>query len=185
MSRLFFGLEVPADIRQRLLRVTTPVSGARWQSGEQLHVTLLFLGDVAQGRTGVVCDAAANLTVGAFELELAGLGCFGQPHRPRYLWAGIQPRIAISRLRDALAVGMADLGFTPDPRAFCPHVTLARFGKQPGSVEALVEEYRKVVFGHFAVSEFVLFESTPGEHGSIYHVVERFALTESPPAPKD
>jgi 2'-5' RNA ligase len=46
MRRLFFGLEIPVQIKDRLLKVRAEVSGAKWQSVEQMHVILLFPGDV-------------------------------------------------------------------------------------------------------------------------------------------
>lgn len=177
MRRLFFGLQVPAGVRERLLQVSAPVSGARWQSGEQLHITLLFLGNVEPGVADTACEAARDLPVAAFDLEVRGLGCFGQPHSPRHLWAGVQPLDPIAALHDALTARMTDLGFVPDNRAFCPHVTLARFGKQSGSVETLLADYQDVLFGKVAVSEYVLFESHRGEHGSVYSVVDRFPLS--------
>jgi|GEM_PF-2824895 len=40
MRRLFFGLEIPAQVKARLLKVRAEVSGAKWQSAEQIHLTL-------------------------------------------------------------------------------------------------------------------------------------------------
>jgi len=40
MPRLFFGLEIPAQIKARLLEARAEVSGAKWQSVEQMHITL-------------------------------------------------------------------------------------------------------------------------------------------------
>lgn len=178
MSRLFFGLEIPTDIKQRLLGVIAPVSGAKWQSPEQLHITLLFLGDVEQGRIVGLCDAVRGLPVEAFELEVTGLGCFGQPRSPRNLWAGVQPPEPVAALHGALKTRMAGLGIAPESRPFRPHITLARFKKQRGSVEALLEDHRDSVFGQFAVSEILLLESNQGPSGSVYSVVERFPLAD-------
>lgn len=176
MRRLFFGLEVPAGIRQRLLQVQAPLSGARWQRDEQLHITLLFLGDVEPGRVPGVCEAARSVPNEPFAIDVLGLDCFGQPHNPHHLWAGVQPLNPVAALHATLVTRMTDLGFIPDNRAFCPHVTLARFGKQPGSVKTLLADYRGVSFGASGVSEFVLFESQRGENGSTYTVIDRFAL---------
>lgn len=180
MSRLFFGLEIPTDIKQRLLGVIAPVSGAKWQRPEQLHITLLFLGDVEQGRIEGLCDVARDLPVEAFELEVTGLGCFGQPRSPRNLWAGVQPPEPVAALNGALKTRMAGLGITPESRPFRPHITLARFKKQRGSVEALLDDHRDSAFGQFAVSEIVLLESSQGRNGSVYSVVERFPLADPP-----
>ena len=48
MRRVFFGLEIPAEIKQRLLQVRAEVAGARWQSVEQVHLTVLFLGNLEE-----------------------------------------------------------------------------------------------------------------------------------------
>jgi 2'-5' RNA ligase len=45
MLRLFVGLELPESIKQRLLPVQRGVTGARWQTAEQLHLTLRFIGN--------------------------------------------------------------------------------------------------------------------------------------------
>ncbi|MCG2581021.1 MAG: RNA 2',3'-cyclic phosphodiesterase [Marinobacter sp.] len=176
MRRLFFGLDLPADIKQRLLGVNAPISGAKWQSLEQLHITLLFLGNVKQDRIAALCDAARNLPVEAFELDVTGLGCFGQPRSPRNLWAGVQPPDPVAALHGALRSRMATLGFAPESRSFRPHITLARFKKQRGSVEGVLDDHGDSAFGHFAVSDVVLFESNQGRGGSIYTVIERFPL---------
>lgn len=178
MSRLFFGLEIPVDIKQRLLKVIAPVPGAKWQSLEQLHITLLFLGDVEQGRVAELCDAVRDIPVEAFELEATGLGCFGQPRSPRNLWAGVQPPEHVRLLHEALKASLAGLRYTPENRPFRPHITLARFRKQRGSVEELLASHSDSAFGYFAVSDIVLFESNQGPSGSVYTVVERFPLAD-------
>ncbi len=176
MPRLFFGLDIPADIKRRLLRVNRPVAGAKWQSPDQLHITLLFLGSVEQDRIAGLCDAARDLPVEAFGLDVTGLGCFGQPWSPRNLWAGVQPPGPVATLHDTLRARMAGLGFVSESRAFRPHITLARFKKQRGSIEELLDDHGDSAFGHFAVSDVVLFESDQGRRGSVYTVIERFPL---------
>lgn len=176
MHRLFFGLDVPADIKQRLLGVNAPIYGAKWQSLDQLHITLLFLGKVEPDRIAALCDAARDLPVEAFELDVIGVGCFGKPWSPRNLWAGVQPPDPVAALHWALRSRMAGLGFAPESRSFRPHITLARFKKQRGSVEGLLDDHGDSAFGHFAVSDVVLFESSQGRGGSIYTVIERFPL---------
>ena len=98
MLRLFFGLELPAEIKARLLKVRSPVTGARWQSAEQLHITLLFLGKVSGEDLEAVASSARQIDSESFPLEVAGVGCFGQPERPKNLWAGVQPAAPVAAL---------------------------------------------------------------------------------------
>jgi 2'-5' RNA ligase len=179
LPRLFFGLEIPSQIKDRLLEARSAVSGAKWQSAEQLHITLLFLGSVEEPHLEAVANAAREIQFEPFELSVAGLGCFGQPRRPRNLWAGVQPRAPVEVLNQALGRRMECLGFDAERRAFRPHVTLARFKRQPGSVEGLLGEHGESEFGQFAVTEFVLFSSKQGPTGSVYTVLERFPLRDT------
>ncbi len=176
MTRLFFGLEIPAEIKSRLLMVRTQVSGAKWQSAEQLHLTLAFLGSVADEQVVSVRDAARRIQMEPFPLGVSGLGCFGQPQAPRTLWAGVRPEAPVAGLHEALRVQMQSLGIATESRAFCPHITLARFRRQAGSVEALLKGHGERNFGQFPVTAFGLFESKSGAAGSVYTVIERFPL---------
>jgi len=154
--------------------VRAEVSGAKWQSVEQMHITLLFPGDVEEERLLAVCEAARHIPLAAFELNVAGLGCFGQPHAPQNLWAGVQPSAPVASLHSSLKGQMENLGLTTESRAFRPHITLARFKRQPGSVQSLLAEYGETAFGSFQVDQFVLFESEQSADGSVYTVIERF-----------
>ena len=179
MRRVFFGLEIPAEIKQRLLQVRADVAGARWQSVEQVHLTLLFLGNIEEERLLAVREVARDISLKAFELSVAGLECFGQPHAPDYLWAGVQPEAPVAILYSAIKSQVESLGLQTERRAYRPHLTLARFNREPGSVVHLLNEYREAVFGSFQVDEFVLFETQPSAAGSVYRVLERYPLSRS------
>lgn len=176
MHRVFFGLEVPAEIKDRLWQVRTEVVGARWQSAAQMHLTLLYLGNMDNERLSAVCEAARHISLTAFDLNVTGLGYFGQPLAPRYLWAGVEPQTPVISLHSAIKSQMENLGLTTERRAFCPHITLARFKPQSDSVERLLAEQSETHFGSFQVDQFVLFETQKDSAGSVYTVIERFVV---------
>lgn len=177
--RVFFGLQIPARIKDRLRRVKAEVPGAKWQGIEQMHITLLFLGDIDEDDVSAVCGTARQAPGAAFELDVAGLDCFGQPSHPRNLWAGVQPTAPVVRLHEVLRDRMERLGLTVENRAFHPHITLARFKPPSGSVQGLLAEYEQTVFGSFLADHFVLFDSQLQPGGSVYTVIERFSLPPS------
>lgn len=179
MPRLFLALEIPASIKQGLLRVQAPIAGARWQTESQLHLTLLFLGNVHEETVPGVCDALRAIPLAGFELQVRGVGCFGRPQAPRNLWAGVHPEAPLAALHTRSKERLVHLGFAFEQRPFRPHITLARFKKTPGSVQALLADHGDDSFGAFAVDEFALLQSTQGRSGSAYTVVERFALANS------
>ncbi len=180
MRRVFFGLEIPAEIKDRLLQVRAEVAGAKWQSVEQMHLTSLFLGNIEEERLLAVREVARDISLAAFELNIAWLGCFGQPHAPQHFWAGAQPEAPVVSLHSAIQNQVESLGVHTEHHAYRPHLTLARFKRKPGlSVEHLLADYRETLFGTFQVDEFVLFESEQSSAGSVYTVLERYPLSRS------
>ena len=111
-----------------------------------------------------------------FELEAAGLGCFGKEESPKILWAGVSHEDELRELQRTLAQGLTNDGFTLQNPSFKPHITLSRFRAGAGSVAELIERYRSTRFGSWSVQDFALFESTPGQSGSVYTVLERYPL---------
>lgn len=176
MPRLFFALDIPAPVKKKLLKVAAPIAGAKWQNANQLHLTLLFLGQVDSELLPAIRAALRELPLQRFHLEVREVGCFGQPDTPRNLWAGVSPEAPVTELNDLLKQRLGHLGFQFESRPFRPHITLARFRKQRGSVAGLLAEHRDGFFGDFEVESFVLLESTQGGAGSVYTVVERFPL---------
>ncbi|MBW7472639.1 RNA 2',3'-cyclic phosphodiesterase [Marinobacter sp. M216] len=179
MARLFFALEIPAPVKKGLLNVAAPVAGAKWQHASQLHLTLLFLGNVDRESLPEISSALKELPLAGFELEVRGVGCFGRPETPRNVWAGVCPEPPVVALHGILKERLGHLGFHFEKRPFRPHITLARFRKQRGSVAGVLAAHREGCFGAFLVEEFVLLESTQGGSGSVYTVVERFPLANS------
>lgn len=176
MPRLFFGVEIPPAIKSSLLGVQAPVAGAKWQSAEQLHLTLLFLGAVDDEQAPAIRAAARQVWHVPFWLAVSGLGCFGQPERPRNLWAAVSPPEPLAALHEALNHRIRSPALDAERRGFRPHITLARFKRQAGSVADLLADHGDAAFGHFPVDEFCLFESTQGRSGSVYTILERFPL---------
>lgn len=176
MRRVFFGLQIPTEIKQRLLQVRAEVVGAQWQNIEQLHLTSLFLGSLEEERLAAVREAAGDISLPGFELQVIGLGCFGRAQAPQHLWASVVPEAPVISLHSAIKSQAENLGIETERRAYRPHLTLARFKRHPGSVEHLLAQYRETTFGSFQVDEFVLYESKQGSGGSVYTVLERYPL---------
>ncbi|MBJ6139016.1 RNA 2',3'-cyclic phosphodiesterase [Marinobacter litoralis] len=176
MPKVFFGVEIAPHIKQRLLKIQTPLRSARWQSYEQLHLTLVFLGNVADDAVPGLIDAATSVVESSFELTVRGLGCFGSPERPKIFWAGVAPESPVVNLHRQLRDKLQTEGSSVEHRHFRPHITLSRFGRDAGSVKEFIETRGEEEFGTMSVSEFVLYDSNQGPNGSVYTVLQRFPL---------
>jgi 2'-5' RNA ligase len=169
--RCFVALELDrpgARLLADLLAALPVAGGVRWCTSDQIHVTLKFLGSVAEERLADVIEAVrvASAATPAFHLSVRELGAFPSVSQPRVLWLGLED--AAKGCRRWLAEAdplLESLGFPPEQRSFRPHVTLGR-SRTPAGSRVLSALLRKAspqaerLRGHtFAVRDVVLFES--------------------------
>jgi 2'-5' RNA ligase len=112
----------------------------RWVLGEQLHLTLRFLGPTPPERVAAAAAAAATaaLPQAPFEVRLLGAGGFPSPARPRVVWLGLASGVAeLTALAGRLEEELAARGWPPEGRPFRAHLTLARADGIPGAGRAV------------------------------------------------
>lgn len=193
-TRTFIAVAVPDTLGQKLTRLQTLLApelpGARWSETSPFHLTLAFLGDVADTDLNDVCNATTRAVsaLPAFDLRLEGLGAFPDPVRPRVVWVGaIGPGVApLEALQQKVAEAVRDAGYPPDDR-FHPHVTLGRLkpGRGPSpDLTPLVKHYRTWSPGSFTVAEAVVFASTVTAEGPHYAALGRSPLDARKPRPR-
>jgi 2'-5' RNA ligase len=143
------------------------LSGARWTTREQRHVTLQFLGNHAD--IDAVGTALGGLAVRAGSVALGGVGAFPSARRARVLWVGVITGTAfLAQLAASVGVLLAPLGHEPEAREYHPHVTLARF-KAPVDLRDVIDSHaERAVGAPFAVDEVVLYESNVRSAGAEY-----------------
>ncbi len=181
--RLFVAIEIEPAIRERIGefvdRLRPRISEARWVRPEGLHVTLKFLGNVADERRAAIEKALRSVRGKPFTLSLKSLGMFPNPRSPRVLWVGIEAGPELERIAADIDRQMASVGFEREKRAFSPHVTLARFNERPeGNLGSLISE-TPLSFGTMTASRFHLYESKLSPKGSRYTKITSFDLERS------
>jgi 2'-5' RNA ligase len=125
MLRLFVGIGFPPELKLRLSLLCSGISGAKWVDPGNFHLTLRFIGEIAEDVAADVDDALSRLRARGFVLQIAGTGVFGGD-KPRSLWAGVERVPELVGLRDKVEQVLIRIGLPPEPRKFTPHVTLAR-----------------------------------------------------------
>lgn len=183
--RLFVAIEVPEPVRREMRRrvdaVRDRLPRARWVDLENVHLTLLFLGDTAEAAVPALAaklrEAFARCP--PLELRLAGGGTF-PPGRPaRVAWVGLDAPEELAALQaDITRAAVESLGFEPEDRPYHPHVTLARC-PDPWRREA-IDKLRNAFTGNlgppFVADHGVLFESKLSPKGARYRAVETFPM---------
>lgn len=174
--RLFVALALPETVTKSLEMLEAGVPGARWQTREQMHLTLRFIGEVDGRDATAIDDALASITAPAFSLELKGVGSFGGKYA-RDLWAGVAPNDALTHLQRKIESALQRVGLEPDGRKFSPHVTLARLkGTQNGHVMDFLTDHALYSSGAFPVDSFLLYSSQLSSNGSIYRAEKAYRL---------
>jgi 2'-5' RNA ligase len=177
MHRLFVAVRPPRQIREILLGAMGGISGARWQSDDQLHLTLRFIGKVDRHGAGDVHAALGAIHQARFEVALSGVGAFEKNGTPDAVWAGVTPQEPLKELHKKIDAALGRVGIAPERRAFVPHFTLARLKPTSGSVGNFLEQAGPLSSSPFTVDAFVLFESDLTNERAVYTVIDRYPLT--------
>ena len=172
--RLFFALWPGEAQRRALAEVRDGVAstGGRPVPDEQLHLTVLFVGEQERRAVEAAGEQASTL-VAPFEMRLEELGFFarlGRLSRTGVVWVGSrgvpQP---LRQLNEGLQRRLRRLGVGFDGKRLRPHVTLRRKAGAPPQRE-LDEPIR------WPVEELALVGSRLSRQGASYEVLQRWPL---------
>jgi RNA 2',3'-cyclic 3'-phosphodiesterase len=174
-QRLFVALDLREEIREAIRRLIAQLrggsKGARWVRPEGMHVTLKFIGYVAEDQVGPIGSALARIrSPQAVDLRFRGVGFFPNEKRPRVMWCGIEGSPNLTPLAKDIEGALEPLGIPPETRDFVPHLTLARFST-PATMPELARaaaEFESHKFGETRETEFHLFESILRPAGAEY-----------------
>lgn len=175
--RLFVGIPLPPDVRDRLAMLASGLPGARWVRPESLHVTLRFIGEVDEGQAEDIDVALAAIRAPAFALTVTGIGCFDRGRQVHAVWAGIEAGPAIGHLYEKVESAVVRCGLAPERRNFKAHVTLARLRNTPVRRVGEYMQTRQGTFGGpFTADRFTLFRSHLGSEGALYEALVDYPL---------
>ena len=148
--RLFVALDPPPDALAELDAAVAPLRAGwpelRWTGQDRWHVTLAFLGEVAEGKLdelSVRLGRAAGRHQ-ALRLWIGHGGAFPNQKRARVLISRVEgdqaALAALTALTGSVAAGARRAGAPPpdEGRRYRPHLTLARC-RQPTDVSEAVD----------------------------------------------
>jgi 2'-5' RNA ligase len=180
MHRLFVAIRPPRAMRAALCAVTPPVPGARWQDDDQVHLTLRFVGAVERPLAEDIAVALSGIVASAFTLTLGAPGHFDRRDRLDSLWVAAGPVDRLAALHRKVDRVLVDLGLPPEGRAYRPHITLARFGRNAGDPAPFLHAAAPLMGLAAPVAHFALFESHLGPDGAAYSCIARYPLHAPP-----
>ena len=180
--RLFVALQISEEIREsisELICELRPLNDSwKWTRAKNLHITLKFLGEVAEHKVPSAVEILRNIPAEfPIPLKFQSLGFFPNERRPRVLWVGIDTPQSLPKLATAIDESLAKLGVVREERGFSPHLTLARCkeGKLSVTFREAIAKHVSRVFGEMNATSFHLIESTLKSTGAEYTTLESFS----------
>lgn len=186
-ARVFFCIELPESVRQLLTSLQAKIhhSGLsiKWVELQNLHVTLLFLGELDQQYLAAL-EATVPPRVSSipcYSVSLDKLGCFPNPRRPKVVWAGIgEGRAETMRLHTIITEAITEAGIRvrAEGRGFVPHITLGRIreSRQRGWENDSIGLPTSTIRTGFQVEHVTLMRSDLTASGPIYTPVFQVPL---------
>lgn len=170
-ARLFYAVWPDETLRSRLGEVIASLKKSatgKWVRPENLHLTLVFLGDVEATRWPDLGRIAADAVATGFTVVFDrvefwpwnGIICLGSSETPE----------ALKNLARSLTGRLGEAGFAIESRPYRAHVTLARKGRATKTRLDLPEPIT------WPAQSFCLVESRREPEGSVYLPWETWAL---------
>lgn len=177
MPRIFTGLAVPEAMAEELAKLRGGLMSARWVEPEDYHLTLRFVGDVDERTANEIADLLHVVRKRAIEVTLTGLGAFGGD-RPRSIYVAVKQTQPLMELQAEHERIIRRIGFSPEPRKFVPHITLARLSRDATarSVADWLALRGLFMSRTFIVPSFELFSAKESVGGGPYLVEETYPL---------
>ena len=154
--RCFIAISLPDGIKEKVSGFRVDERIARVTYPPDYHLTLRFLGDIAEEEIDKVKSALRNVDYPRFSLSLDNIDFFIEKDKsPSIVWIGVNPKDKVIGLRRKIDDALAPT-FEPEER-YNPHVTLCRIKRIKN--DRIWNYSRMILEGRFNVDGFELFRN--------------------------
>ncbi|MDF1583291.1 MAG: RNA 2',3'-cyclic phosphodiesterase [Methyloprofundus sp.] len=168
MRRLFFALWPSDRVRKAVgqFNQTLKARDLKTVKADNLHVTLVFLGNVDAQTEQIIRQKANDISAQPFMLNFTQLAYWHKPRILCLLSQTVDPQLLV--LVDALTQIAKQCAIKMEHRPYQPHITLAR------KAQALINAEAPAI--QWSADFFCLVESCSTSEGVQYRVVQRWEL---------
>jgi 2'-5' RNA ligase len=187
--RLFIALDLDDAARAALAAEQKRLAAAmhgdggrrsiRWVRPEQMHLTLVFLGEMDETRADrVIAEIREDVPQAAFDLVFQGIGVFPPRGAPTVLWVGASSgaESAIA-LQSEMARRVARHSVPLETRPFQPHLTLGRWRESRSADRERVLTAAPGQIAALHVDHATLYQSRLSPAGPSYTALARANLS--------
>jgi len=174
--RLFIAIDFN-ELKDYFIELQSNIDGslAKLKKVSTFHLTLKFLGKVADDKAKEVKDKLKEIEFKPFSLTLDKIGVFPSENYMRVIWIGVKPTEKVIELQKKIETSLKEFNFKKDFK-FHPHITLARV-KAVNDKEKFVKNLKdiKVEGEEIEVKDFRLVKSTLTPKGPVYEDIDVFS----------
>lgn len=184
--RLFIAAQLPPyiktkiyDVYSQLLPSTFPFK-IKWVSKDNLHITLLFLGNVEVDKLSelkkilkTVSNNFSKITV-----TIENFGFFPEDKLPRVFYVKVNDQGQLKKIVNFLAERISCLFTLRKRNEFYPHITVARIKRyKKTELTPFINNLSNLkIVDNFVIEEITLFKSTLTSSGPLYKDLVTFSL---------
>jgi 2'-5' RNA ligase len=135
-KRAFIAVDVPDEVSLKVVKRMDELTSGAIHFGTEMHITILFLGDISSEKASRVSYLLSKLQASQFPVSFSGVGEFRNNGRI-VLFAKISDGAdRIDALRAAIIPGIIAAGIKIEGREYVPHMTLCRIKEGTDAAEA-------------------------------------------------
>lgn len=166
MKRLFFALWPNSETRKKIGGINQSINseGLKRVKSDNLHVTLIFLGNIDAELETMIRQSIKNMSVQPFTLYFDKLVFWRKPRLLCLTTSQYDQQLAI--LVDNLRKELEQCGVAVEDRVYKPHISLARKARRLIDIDVQTIEW--------SVQSFCLVESISTAEGVHYQVLQRW-----------
>jgi len=184
--RSFLAFELPEFVKEELSGLIRSfnrgVSKVRWVKRENMHLTVLFLGNISEETIPAMAEDISDICerFSPFIVRMKGVGCFPNIRNPKVIWVGIDGEIErMAKFYESLVMNLSKYGIKQENRTYRPHLTLGRIKGNSNirdRMVGMISKGREITDKEFILQELVLFKSDLRPQGPIYTKLNSWSL---------
>lgn len=168
--RLFLGLEIPEDVKERINSHLEPLQKSikGWENAHDYHQTLLFIGETTEEDVESIKSRMDQINFKAFTLTTNSFHFFSR----RIMYLSFKPSSELIKLKDEVE-SLYSEWLRPGSKPFISHMTVKRWQRYECDELKKGLEAKNMPELSFEVRSLSLFKSEKNSLNQKYHVIYR------------
>ncbi|SDM71360.1 2'-5' RNA ligase [Psychrobacillus sp. OK028] len=126
----FIAIKIPMKVANAIIQERDKTNLQKTHKilpvAEDLHITLYYLGHVADDTLTQIIDSLHRLEWGSFELTTSGVAQFGSDVTPRVVYTALEKSNPLQFLQQKIVERLADIIEVQKKNDFTAHITIAK-----------------------------------------------------------